>query len=81
MLKDRLVLPSSYAAVKVAGLYLLSDILHNTGAPVKHASTYRYTGAANLHCTSIFILREGTSHCTYDRLIGVPVVLLRDHYI
>jgi hypothetical protein len=41
MLKDKLILPSSYAAVKVAGLYLLSDILHNTGAPVKHASTYR----------------------------------------
>ena len=41
MVKDRLVLRSSYAAVKIAGLYLLSDILHNAGAPVKHASTYR----------------------------------------
>lgn len=41
MLKDRLILPSSYAAVKIAGLYLLSDILHNAGAPIKHASTYR----------------------------------------
>jgi hypothetical protein len=41
MVKDKLILPSSYAAVKIAGLYLLSDILHNTGAAVKHASTYR----------------------------------------
>jgi hypothetical protein len=42
MVKDKLILPSSYAAVKIAGLYLLSDILHNTGAAVKHASTYRW---------------------------------------
>lgn len=41
MIKDKLILPSSYAAVKIAGLYLLSDILHNTAAPVKHASAYR----------------------------------------
>lgn len=41
MIRDRLVLPSNYAAVKVAGLYLLSDILHNAGAPIKHAAGYR----------------------------------------
>ena len=41
MLKDRLILPSCYAAVKIAGLYLLSDILHNAGAPIKHAANYR----------------------------------------
>ncbi|KAJ1443333.1 hypothetical protein B484DRAFT_389609 [Ochromonadaceae sp. CCMP2298] len=28
-------------AVKVAGLYLLSDLAHNAGAPVKHASNFR----------------------------------------
>ena len=42
MVKDKLILPSSYGAVKIAGLYLLSDILHNAGAPVKHASAYRF---------------------------------------
>lgn len=41
MIKDKLILASGHAAVKVAGLYLLSDILHNSGAPVKHASNYR----------------------------------------
>lgn len=41
MIKDRLILPSSYGAVKIAGLYLLSDLLHNAGAPVKHATAYR----------------------------------------
>lgn len=41
MVKDRLILPSSYGAVKIAGLYLLSDLLHNAGAPVKHATAYR----------------------------------------
>eukprot|EP01034_Spumella_vulgaris_P025767 gene25767-32257_t len=41
MVRDQLVLPSSHAAVKIAGLYLLSDILHNSGAPVKHAASYR----------------------------------------
>lgn len=41
MIRDRLILPSNYAAVKVAGLYLLSDILHNAGAPIKHAAGYR----------------------------------------
>lgn len=41
MIRDRLIIPSSYPAVKIAGLYLLSDLLHNAGAPIKHASGYR----------------------------------------
>jgi len=41
LIRDKLVLPSQYPAVKIAGLYLLSDILHNAGAPIKHASNYR----------------------------------------
>jgi hypothetical protein len=42
MIRDRLIVPAKYAAVKIAGLFLLSDILHNAGAPIKHASSYRY---------------------------------------
>jgi hypothetical protein len=42
MIRDRLIIPAKYAAVKIAGLFLLSDILHNAGAPIKHASSYRY---------------------------------------
>lgn len=33
--------PSFVLAVKIARLYLLSDILHNSSAPVKKASSYR----------------------------------------
>ena len=48
MICERLIRPSSYAAVKIAGLYLLSDILHNAAAPVKHASNYRALVQAQL---------------------------------
>jgi hypothetical protein len=41
MLKERLFNASDSAAVKIVGLFLLSDILHNSGAPIKHASNYR----------------------------------------
>jgi U2-associated protein SR140 len=41
MIKERLVLASRGAAVKIIGLFLLSDILHNSGAPIKQASNYR----------------------------------------
>jgi hypothetical protein len=35
LLKNKLILSSSLSAVKIAGLYLLSDLLHNSGAPIK----------------------------------------------
>ena len=41
MIKEQLFLGSSSAAVKIIGLFLLSDILHNSGAPIKQASNYR----------------------------------------
>ena len=31
----------SVSSVKIARLYLLSDVLHNSSAPVKKASSYR----------------------------------------
>jgi U2-associated protein SR140 len=37
-----LLVKETPVAVKMARLYLLSDILHNSAAPVKHASHYRY---------------------------------------
>lgn len=40
MIRDCLILPSDRAA-KIAGLYLLSDILHNSGSSVKQAAHYR----------------------------------------
>ena len=43
MIKERLFSTSDSAAVKIIGLFLLSDILHNSGAPIKHASNYRLT--------------------------------------
>ena len=39
--KDRLVIASQHAAVKIAGLYLLSDLLHNSASPVKMATNYK----------------------------------------
>lgn len=58
MVKDKLILPSSYGAVKIAGLYLLSDILHNAGAPVKHASAYRYVYSSAVgFCNLLFFDR------------------------
>lgn len=41
MLKEALLVRGTPPSVKVARLYLLSDILHNSGAPIKHASNYR----------------------------------------
>lgn len=41
ILSTQLLLPSPHAAVKLAGLYLLSDLLHNSGCPIKHASKFR----------------------------------------
>eukprot|EP00597_Dinobryon_sp_UTEXLB2267_P015358 CAMPEP_0170126854 /NCGR_PEP_ID=MMETSP0020_2-20130122/20042_1 /TAXON_ID=98059 /ORGANISM="Dinobryon sp., Strain UTEXLB2267" /LENGTH=920 /DNA_ID=CAMNT_0010360101 /DNA_START=2004 /DNA_END=4763 /DNA_ORIENTATION=+ len=41
MIRERLFVRSHAAAVKIIGLFLLSDILHNSGAPIKHASNYR----------------------------------------
>lgn len=42
ILKGSLLVKETPVAVKVARLYLLSDILYNSAAPVKHASHYRY---------------------------------------
>jgi U2-associated protein SR140 len=42
MLKNRLILEKEHsAAVKVAGLFLLSDILHNSALPIKHATDFK----------------------------------------
>lgn len=41
IIKDKLIKCSSYPAVKIAGLYLLSDILHNSASPIKYATNYR----------------------------------------
>eukprot|EP01041_Mallomonas_annulata_P005425 gene5425-10875_t len=41
ILKESLLVPTTPFPVKVARLYLLSDILHNSGCHVKNASNYR----------------------------------------
>ena len=41
MIKEKLILPSSFAAVKIAGLYLLSDLLHNSATPIKYATNFK----------------------------------------
>ena len=41
ILKGSLLVKETPVAVKVARLYLLSDILYNSAAPVKYASHYR----------------------------------------
>jgi hypothetical protein len=46
-IKDQLIVSSSYAAVKMAGLFLLSDILHNSASPIKHATNFKYACASS----------------------------------
>ena len=41
LLQGSLLVTETPINVKVARLYLLSDVLHNSAAPVPHASTYR----------------------------------------
>ena len=41
VLRDSLLLAATPFPVKVARLYLVSDVLHNSGAHVKNASNYR----------------------------------------
>jgi U2-associated protein SR140 len=41
MLKKSLLVIATPAPLKIARLYLLSDILHNSGADVKNAASYR----------------------------------------
>ena len=41
MLSDALSLPETPVPVKVARLLLVSDVLHNSTAPVRNASRYR----------------------------------------
>jgi U2-associated protein SR140 len=46
---DRMIISHSYSsysavqspAVKMAGLFLLSDLLHNSGTPIKHATDFK----------------------------------------
>jgi U2-associated protein SR140 len=42
-LRDRLILAASPSrpAVKIAGLFLLSDLLHNSASPIKHATDFK----------------------------------------
>ena len=41
ILTDALIVSDTPVTMKVARLFLMSDILHNCGAPVKNASAYR----------------------------------------
>jgi U2-associated protein SR140 len=41
ILTEALTLAETPVPIKVARLFLVSDILHNCGAPVKNASAYR----------------------------------------
>ena len=41
LIKESLLVDETPIPVKMGRLYLLSDILHNASAPVRHASTYR----------------------------------------
>ena len=58
-MKGSLLVKETPVAVKVARLYLLSDILYNSAAPVKHASHYRSVirqkgkHAHVLYCTAL----------------------------
>jgi U2-associated protein SR140 len=41
ILKESLILRTTSPPLKIARLYLLSDILYNSGVPIKYASNYR----------------------------------------
>jgi len=41
LVSESLVSQETPIHAKIARLFLVSDILHNSSAPVKHASTYR----------------------------------------
>ena len=56
VLKESLLVKETPVAVKVARLYLLSDILHNSAAPVKHAPHYRYESRVVCVCVCVCVL-------------------------
>jgi U2-associated protein SR140 len=58
MLTESLTLAETPVAAKVARLFLVSDILHNSGAPVKHAAAYRR--AFQDHLPRVFESLRGT---------------------
>jgi U2-associated protein SR140 len=47
MLKQSLLVAETPPPTRMARLYLISDILHNSGAPIKNASSYRYESTIN----------------------------------
>ena len=52
LLKDAIIEENIPYPLKVARLYLISDILHNSGAAVKNASLYRYR-TVNIRCVCV----------------------------
>jgi hypothetical protein len=74
---ESLLLKDTAASVKLARLYALSDILHNTNAPVKNASAYRPGFQARLRGVM------ASFHHAHKQLAGekggfVPAKTLRD---
>ena len=78
MLTESLTLAETPVAAKVARLFLVSDILHNSGAPVKHAAAYRR--AFQDHLPRVFeslrgTLRDMSSRIAREALKRVGAVL------
>lgn len=48
ILREALVIPSTPIAIKIARLYLINDLLHNSGSAVKNASAFRSLLQSNL---------------------------------
>ena len=69
ILTDALTLPETPIPTKVARLFLASDVLHNSTAPVRNASRYR----SHLE-TSLPDIFESLQVCT--SLLAVPVFTL-----
>lgn len=59
LLKESLLLSSTPPAVKMARLYVLSDILHNSSAAIKYATNYRFVPVyvIFLYCTRSLTVR------------------------
>ena len=70
ILTDALTLPETPIPTKVARLFLASDVLHNSTAPVRNASRYR----SHLE-TSLPDIFESLQVCTTS-LLAVPVCTL-----
>jgi hypothetical protein len=70
LLKESLCIATTSIPSKIARLYLLSDILHNSGAPVKQASSYRFVICFMLsYCGS----RSSSSSYWLCLIVGMPL--------